>query len=99
MAEREEKIAGLRLEGRKVEDLYLDFSLPGFADWELKPRGADIDLTIDNVEEYVALTVKALLEDGVRLQLDAFRSGFEEVRAIFSAACLMMTMVMMIDDD
>ena len=96
MAEREEKIAGLRLEGRKVEDLYLDFSLPGFADWELKPRGADIDLTIDNVEEYVALTVKALLEDGVRLQLDAFRSGFEEVRAVFSSAFLMM--VVMIDD-
>ena len=96
MAEREEKIAGLRLEGRKVEDLYLDFSMPGFADWELKPRGADIDLTIDNVEEYVALTVKALLEDGVRLQLDAFRSGFEEVRAVFSSAFLMM--VVMIDD-
>jgi hypothetical protein len=36
MAEREEKIAGLRMEGRKVEDLYLDFTLPGFGDWELK---------------------------------------------------------------
>jgi E3 ubiquitin-protein ligase TRIP12 len=79
MAEREEKIAGLRLEGRKVDDLYLDFTLPGLGEWELKPHGADIDLTIDNVEEYVTLTVKALLEDGVRLQLDAFRHGFEEV--------------------
>lgn len=36
MAERQKKIAALRLDGRKVEDLYLDFTLPGFADWELK---------------------------------------------------------------
>jgi hypothetical protein len=34
------------------------------------------------VEEYVSLTVRALLEDGVRVQLEAFRLGFEEVREI-----------------
>lgn len=36
LEQRQEKIAGLRLDGRKVEDLYLDFTLPGHHEWELK---------------------------------------------------------------
>jgi len=36
MAEREEKISALRVDSRSVEELYLNFTLPGFSDWELK---------------------------------------------------------------
>lgn len=55
----------------------------------LQPHGSEIDLTIDNVEEYVSLSVKALLEDGVNVQLDAFRQGFEEVQHLLMSPSLM----------
>jgi hypothetical protein len=42
---------------------------------ELKPGGADIEVTNDNKEEYVLLYVKWLLVDSIRPQWDAFSSG------------------------
>ena len=57
----------------------LDFTLPGFPDFELKPGGADVDVTIDNLGEYVRLVTDALLVGGVRAQLAAFRQGFSDV--------------------
>eukprot|EP01107_Rhizomastix_libera_P002507 TRINITY_DN1436_c1_g1_i4.p1 TRINITY_DN1436_c1_g1~~TRINITY_DN1436_c1_g1_i4.p1 ORF type:complete len:1935 (+),score=580.20 TRINITY_DN1436_c1_g1_i4:845-5806(+) len=52
--------------------------LPGCDDWELKPGGTDIQLTSDNVMEYVELTVKHFFA-GVAPQLHAFKQGFELV--------------------
>lgn len=36
-----------------VEDLGLDFTLPGFPNIELKKGGKDIPVTIHNLEEYL----------------------------------------------
>ena len=38
--------------------------------------GADILLTVDNVDEYVKLLPRVILVDSIRAQLDAFRNGF-----------------------
>jgi hypothetical protein len=46
---------------------------------ELKPGGAEIELTLANAEEYVQLSVDFLLQSGIRTQLEAFKSGFQEV--------------------
>lgn len=41
------------LDGCTVEDLALDFVLPGYPNIELKKGGKDISVTLDNFEEYI----------------------------------------------
>lgn len=41
------------MNGCSVEDLGLDFTLPGFPNIELKKGGKDIPVTIHNLEEYL----------------------------------------------
>jgi E3 ubiquitin-protein ligase TRIP12 len=61
-----------------VEDLALDFTLPGY-DIELKSSGKDISVTSSNVSEYVSLVLDAILGSGSALQAQAFREGFSKV--------------------
>ncbi|KAE9398555.1 hypothetical protein BT96DRAFT_957548 [Gymnopus androsaceus JB14] len=61
-----------------VEDLALDFTLPGY-DIELKPSGKDIPVTSANVSEYVSLVLDAIIGSGSALQARAFREGFSKV--------------------
>lgn len=41
------------MNGCSVEDLGLDFTLPGFPNIELKKGGKDVPVTIHNLEEYL----------------------------------------------
>lgn len=43
----------LTVDGCPIDDLELDFVLPGYADIELKKGGKNISVTLDNLEEYV----------------------------------------------
>lgn len=63
----------------KIDDLCLDFTLPGAPEIELIPNGAQVALTIDNVDLYLERVVDMTLGSGVRRQVDAFRAGFSEV--------------------
>lgn len=63
----------------KIDDLCLDFTLPGSPEIELIPNGSQIALTIDNVDLYLERVVDMTLGSGVRRQVDAFRAGFSEV--------------------
>ncbi|XP_070495105.1 E3 ubiquitin-protein ligase Ufd4 isoform X2 [Chironomus tepperi] len=89
-AEKLEKISQLNLHTKtggsiSLEDLALTFTyLPsskvyGYSAAELIPNGANIDVTINNVEEYCDLTIKFCLQEGIAKQLDAFHKGFCEV--------------------
>ncbi|KAL6069381.1 HECT domain-containing protein [Balamuthia mandrillaris] len=46
---------------------------------ELKPNGAEIEVTQENKQEYVDLYVKHLLVDSLRFQFDAFYEGFHSI--------------------
>ncbi|CAH1173687.1 unnamed protein product [Phaedon cochleariae] len=65
-----------------LEDLALAFtyspgsSVFGFASVELVNNGADIEVDIENVEEYAELTNAFCLENGIARQLEAFHKGF-----------------------
>lgn len=72
-------IDSLTIDGCSVEDLGLDFTLPGFPNIELRKGGKDISTEINNLEEYLRLVVHWTLVEGVRKQMDAFREGFESV--------------------
>lgn len=87
--EKLDKINQLRLSTKAgpvaLEDLALTFTyLPSskvycYEAAELIPNGANIDVDVNNVEEYCDLTMKFCLQDGLAKQLTAFHQGFCEV--------------------
>jgi hypothetical protein len=64
---------------RAVADLDLDFTLPGYAQIELKKNGKDTLVSMENLDEYVDLIVEWSLVKGVEQQLEGFREGFESI--------------------
>lgn len=62
-----------------IEDLCLDFTLPGYADYVLSSGTNSKMVNIHNLEEYVSLVVDATIKDGISRQVQAFKSGFNEV--------------------
>ncbi|RDL36512.1 Hect, E3 ligase [Venustampulla echinocandica] len=69
----------LLVDGVRIDDLGLDFTLPGYSTVELLPNGATISVTIDNVELYLEKVIDMTLGSGVQRQVDAFRAGFTQV--------------------
>ena len=67
------------IDNMTLEDLCLDFTLPGYPEIELEDGGAHKRVTIDNVESYLEKVVDVTLGSGVRRQVDAFRAGFSSV--------------------
>ncbi|KAL6561040.1 E3 ubiquitin-protein ligase upl3 [Orobanche gracilis] len=63
--------------GASVEDLCLDFSLPGYPEYILRPGGENVDMS--NLGDYVSLVVDAMVGAGIARQIEAFRSGFNQV--------------------
>ncbi|KAM0723772.1 hypothetical protein Q7P37_000762 [Cladosporium fusiforme] len=73
------KIDQIRINDAKIEDLGLDFTLPGYPNIELMPSGGDVPVTIENVSGYIRKVVEVTLSSGVQRQVDAFRAGFSQV--------------------
>ncbi|KAG0572814.1 hypothetical protein KC19_VG127600 [Ceratodon purpureus] len=74
-----QSVDGLRFRGSRVEDLCLDFTLPGHPDYELKSQGRDVMVELENLEEYISLVVEATVKGGIGAQVEAFRAGFNQV--------------------
>ena len=73
------KTKTLTLDGCSIEDLGLDFTLPGYPSIEMKKGGKDVNVTLENMDQYVSLLVHWILVEGVQKQMDSFREGFESV--------------------
>eukprot|EP00050_Salpingoeca_kvevrii_P001802 m.179937 g.179937 ORF g.179937 m.179937 type:complete len:110 (-) comp10461_c0_seq19:23-352(-) len=75
----------LEYEGDDVADVFgftfeISHSVFGeVVEVELKPGGADIDVTNENRDEFVKLYVNYLLTDSVSQQFEAFHRGFHLV--------------------
>lgn len=78
-AEKLRRLCNVEIDGVAVDDLALDFTLPGYPDFELIPGGADINVTIFNVGEYIDKVIDATLGSGVKKQTEAFKAGFSQV--------------------
>ncbi|KAK3140867.1 hypothetical protein QOZ80_5AG0406890 [Eleusine coracana subsp. coracana] len=65
-----------------LDDLCLYFTLPGNPEYELVPGGSEKKLTLDNLEEYVSSLVDATVKSGIATQIEAFKSGINEVFAL-----------------
>jgi len=77
--ERQAKLKDLTMDGCPVEDLGLDFTLPGYPNIELRKGGKDMMVTLDNLGQYVKLVSHWLLIEGANTQMEALREGFESV--------------------
>ncbi|KAG0378953.1 Ubiquitin fusion degradation protein 4 [Mortierella sp. AD032] len=80
--ERESALKSIEFKGAKLDDMGLDFTLIGYPEIELKTGGANIPVTIYNVEEYIQLTVDMTVGRGVEAQVAAFKDGFNCVFSI-----------------
>lgn len=78
-AQRTEASQGIRFQDCAVDDLALDFTLPGYPTIELIENGAHTAVTIENVGLYVEKVLDLTLGSGVKRQIDAFSAGFSEV--------------------
>jgi predicted RNase H-like HicB family nuclease len=47
----------------------LTFTLPGCSDIELKPDGKDTDVTLENLQEYIDLTLHYLFNESLKIQV------------------------------
>ncbi|KAG0045276.1 Ubiquitin fusion degradation protein 4 [Gryganskiella cystojenkinii] len=80
--ERERALSNIDLDGTKLEDMSLDFTLPGYPEIKLKVGGDSIPVTIYNIDEYIQLTLEMTMGCGVETQVAAFKSGFNCVFSI-----------------
>ncbi|KAF9957248.1 Ubiquitin fusion degradation protein 4 [Mortierella alpina] len=80
--EREVALKNIELDGSRLEDMSLDFTLPGYSRIDLKSGGANIPVTIYNVEEYIELAVDMTVGRGIQAQVAAFQEGFNRVFSI-----------------
>ncbi|EWY95421.1 E3 ubiquitin-protein ligase TRIP12 [Fusarium oxysporum NRRL 32931] len=69
----------ITIDGVKLDDLCLDFTLPGYPNIQLEDNGSQKRVTIDNVDSYLEKVIDMTLGSGVRRQVDAFRAGFSQV--------------------
>ena len=83
-AEKQDKISKLTMDGCPVEDLGLDFTLPGYPNIELRKGGRDIAVNLDNLASYVSLVSHWMMIEGVSTQMEAVREGFNSVFPISS---------------
>jgi E3 ubiquitin-protein ligase TRIP12 len=77
-AQKTQALHQIEVNGAGVDDLGLDFTLPGY-DIELIEDGAETPVTIDNVDLYLEKVLDFTLGRGVKRQVDAFREGFSQV--------------------
>ncbi|KAF2494555.1 hypothetical protein BU16DRAFT_42718 [Lophium mytilinum] len=78
-AQKVQAIQDIAIDGAHVEDIGLDFTLPGYPTIELIENGANTSVTIDNVAQFVDRVLDFTLGSGVQKQVDAFRAGFSQV--------------------
>ncbi|TMW58893.1 hypothetical protein Poli38472_007038 [Pythium oligandrum] len=64
---------------KEVESMCLAFTLVGDSTIPLRADGGDVDVTLDNLDEYVKANVEFLLDVTIRNQVDAFFEGFQTI--------------------
>ena len=77
--EKARMIKNIAINDAIIDDLGLDFTLPGYPHIELIENGAHTPVDMYNVALYLDKVIDMTLGSGVQRQVDQFRSGFSEV--------------------
>ena len=78
-SQKEQASQDIRIQDARIEDLMLDFTLPGYPAMELIPNGSNTPVTLDNISIYLNRVLDLTVGAGVAKQIDAFKAGFSEV--------------------
>lgn len=78
-AQKAEAAAGFTIDGVHIDNLSLDFVLPGDLTLELVKDGANTPVTMENVGAYVEKVIDMTVGSGVQQQIDYFKAGFSQV--------------------
>ncbi|KAI3442972.1 HECT domain-containing protein [Psidium guajava] len=62
-----------------MEDLCLDFTVPGYPNYVLSSGPDQKMVNMTNLEDYVSFVVDATTNSGISRQVEAFKSGFNQV--------------------
>jgi len=73
--------------GAPIEEIGLNFTLPGDPSIELKPDGAKIAVNLENLQEYIDMTLHYTFHETLKLQLNAFKKGFNSIFSLESLKC------------
>lgn len=65
--------------GEEIENMYLFFTLVGDATIDLRPGGSELQVTLDNLMDYVIENVTFLLDRTISRHVRAFHEGFTEI--------------------
>jgi hypothetical protein len=74
-------------DGAPVEELQLYFTLPTRETYPLKPDGEASLVCLENLGDYCKLLMEHYLLHGARLQMQAFKQGFDRVIPLSSLKC------------
>ena len=77
--QKQQKLSLIRIADARLDDLGLDFTLPGYPSIELIPNGCNISVNITNVGTYIDGVIDFTLGKGVKRQIESFRQGFSQV--------------------
>lgn len=58
--------------GQTIDKLYLGFYDPSNSDIELVKGGKDIEVTLENLQEYIDLVIHSTFHETINMQLNAF---------------------------
>lgn len=73
--------------GASLDDISLDWSLPGYPSFILSPSSNNANVDIFSVEEYLFKVIDATIYHGIEEQLSSFRYGFSQIFPIESLRC------------
>ncbi|KAJ3349929.1 Ubiquitin fusion degradation protein 4 [Entophlyctis luteolus] len=88
--EKSDALRSVTVKNSRIEDLSLDFTLPGYPTIELISNGTNIPITLENVQEYIERIVDLTIGSGIAAQLSAFKGGFNKVFDIKYLRCFSM---------
>jgi E3 ubiquitin-protein ligase TRIP12 len=74
------------MDADSLEGLCVDFTLPGRPEIELKPGGAAIALTGENLEDYISRVAEVSLVTAVAPQIEAFCTAFRALLPLRACA-------------
>ena len=77
--QRSERISSLMYDGCHLEDLCINFTVPGFPEIEMIEGGSNITLAAENVDDYLSLLAWWLLYKGPQLKFIYLRKGFNSI--------------------
>ncbi|TPX33519.1 hypothetical protein SmJEL517_g03609 [Synchytrium microbalum] len=77
--EKQRRIKDIKMQDASIEDLSLDFTLPGYPDIELVDDGTNVPVTLDNLDLYIDRVTEMTISEGIMKQVNAFRQGFNLV--------------------